>query len=97
MYVRSAYIAEYGSTSKVANLPYCQLNRDNRYSPVPIRAGELGLARHVQPSRPASACSLSTLKPNLVLANEISPLSEAASIYLSRQPSPGQSRVYQAT
>ena len=47
---------------KVANpAPRGQLNREkNEYSPVPVRALELfDLARRVQPSRPASACSSS--------------------------------------
>ena len=42
---------------KVANPARGQLNRENEYSPVPVRAWEFGLARRVQPSRPASACS----------------------------------------
>ena len=33
-----------------------QLDRENEYSPVPVRAWEFGLAKRVQPSRPASAC-----------------------------------------
>ena len=52
---------------KVANRAHGQLSSENRYSPVPVRAGEFGLARQVQPSRPASACSFSILKLNLVL------------------------------
>ena len=42
---------------KVTNPARGQLNRENEYSPVPVRAWEFGLARRVQPSRPASACS----------------------------------------
>ena len=42
---------------KVANPARGQLNRENEHSPVPVRACEFGLARRVQPSRPASACS----------------------------------------
>ena len=42
---------------KVANPARGQLNRENEHSPVPVRAWEFGLARRVQPSRPASACS----------------------------------------
>ena len=52
---------------KVANLACGQLNRENECFPVPVRAWEFGLARQVQPSRPASACSISLLRPNLVL------------------------------
>ena len=43
-----------------------QLNRKNGFFPVPVRAWEFGLAGQVRPSRPASACSLSTLSLNLV-------------------------------
>ena len=42
---------------KVANPARGQLNRENEHSPVPVRASEFGLARRVQPSRPASGCS----------------------------------------
>ena len=42
---------------KIANPARGQLNRENEYFPVPVRAWEFGLARRVQPSRPASACS----------------------------------------
>ena len=52
---------------KVANPARGQLNRENDYYPVPVRAWEFGLARRVQPSRPASACSFSILRLNLVL------------------------------
>ena len=31
-------VAEYGSTGKVANPARGQLNRENEYSPVPVRA-----------------------------------------------------------
>ena len=51
-----------------------QLYRENEYySPVPVRALEFGLARRVQPSRPASACSFSILRLDLVLTNGIPP------------------------
>ena len=55
---------------KVANPAGGQLNREIEYFPVPVRAGEFGLARQVRSSRPASACSFSIL-----------PLSAAATIY----------------
>ena len=42
---------------KVANPARGQLNKDNEYSPVPVRAWEFGLARRIQPSQPTSACS----------------------------------------
>ena len=53
--------------SKVANPARGQLNRENEYSPVPVRAREFGHAGQVQPSRPASAYSFSILRLNLVL------------------------------
>ena len=40
---------------RVANPASGQPNRKNEYSPVPVRALEFGLARRVQPSRPAVA------------------------------------------
>ena len=58
---------------KVADPARGQLNRENEQSPVPVRAWEFGLARRVQPSRPASACSFSILRLNLVLTYEIPP------------------------
>ena len=58
---------------KVANSSRGQLNRGNEYSPVPVGAWEFYLARRVQPSRPASACSFSILKLNLVLTHGIPP------------------------
>ena len=42
---------------KVANPARGKLNRENEYFPVPVRAGEFGLARRFRQSRPASACS----------------------------------------
>ena len=66
---------------KVANPARGQLNRENEYFPVPVRAQEFGLARRVQPSRPAPACSFSILRLNLVLTGFL-PSSAAASIYL---------------
>ena len=58
---------------KVAKPAHGQLNRDNGYFPVPVRTGEFGLARRVWPSRPASVCSFSTLRLNLVLTRGIPP------------------------
>ena len=57
----------------VANPACGQLNRENEYSPVPVRASEFGLERQVQPSRPASACSFSILWLNMVLTRGIPP------------------------
>ena len=58
---------------KVANPAPGQVNRENEYSPVPVRAWKFGLARRVQQSRPASACSFSILTLNLVLTHGIPP------------------------
>ena len=58
---------------KAANPARGQLNRENEHSPVPVRAWEFGLARRVQPFRPASACSFSILRLNLVLTYGIPP------------------------
>ena len=58
---------------KVANPAHGQMNRENEYLPVPIRAWEFALARRVQPSRPASAYSFSMLRLNLVLTHGIPP------------------------
>ena len=62
--------------------------------PVPVRAWKFDLARQVWPSRPASACSFSTLSDWIwcLLACFLAP-SATASIYLHRQPPSGQSRV----
>ena len=57
MYVWSSHTTEYDQPGKVANPARGQLIRENEYSPVPVRAWEFGLARRVQPSCSASACS----------------------------------------
>ena len=58
---------------KVVNLARGQLNKENEYFPVPVRALEFGLARRVQSSRPASACSFSILRLDLVFTHGIPP------------------------
>ena len=58
---------------KVANPARGQLDRENEYSPVPVRAGDFGLARRVQPSRPAQTCSFSILRLNLMLTSAVPP------------------------
>ena len=58
---------------KVTNLARCQLNSENKYFPVRVRACEFGLARRVRQSRPASACSFSILRLNLALTSGIPP------------------------
>ena len=42
---------------EVGNRGGGEVKRENEYSPFPVRACEFSLARRVQPSRPASACS----------------------------------------
>ena len=51
---------------KVNNLARGQLNREKEHFPVSVRAWEFGLARRVQPFRPASACSFSILRLKLL-------------------------------
>ena len=58
---------------KVANPARGQLGMENKYFPVPVRAREFGLARRVQPSRPASACLFSILRLNMMLTHGIPP------------------------
>ena len=83
--------------SKAANPARGQLNRENEYFPAPVRAWKFGLARRVQPSRPASACSFSILRLNLVLTHGIPPDFRAVSIYLNRHTPSGQSQVNRVT
>ena len=66
---------------KVANPARGQLNRENEYSPVPVCAWEFGLARRVQPSRPASACSSPYSGWIWCLFTGFLPSSAATSIY----------------
>ena len=67
---------------KVVNPARGQLNRENEYFPVSVRAGEYGLARQVKQSRPASACSPLYSGWSQYLLTEFPPSSAAASIYL---------------
>ena len=61
-------------TGEVANPARGQLNRKNENSPVPVCAGEFGLARRVQPFRPAPAFSFSIpLRLNMVLTHGVAP------------------------
>ena len=55
MYGRT-YSKSMDQPGKVANPARGQLKRESEYFPVRVRARELGLARRVRPSRPASAC-----------------------------------------
>ena len=65
-------IVEYGQPGMLASVACSQLNRENEYSHVPVLIRDVGLTRRVQPSRPASACSFSVLRLNLVFINKIS-------------------------
>ena len=59
----------YGRSLTLVDLQSCLWSAKqgkNEFSPVPVRAFEFGLARRVQPSRPASPRSFSTLRLNLV-------------------------------
>ena len=64
-------MAECDRPGKVANPARGQLNRKNEYFPVRVLASEFCPARQVRPSRPASSCSVSTLRLNLVLTHGI--------------------------
>ena len=81
---------------KVANPACGQLSRDNQFLPIPVRAGEFGLARRVRPAPPSSARSFSALQQNLVLTHGIPPAFRDG-VQLYRQPRSGQSRGYQVT
>ena len=71
---------------KIGNPTRGQLNRENEYFPVPVRAREFGLARRVRQSRPASACSSLYSGWIWCLLTGFLPVSAAASIYLSKPP-----------
>ena len=58
---------------KFVNPARGQLNRENDYSPVPVRASELGHARRVQPSPSRVSLLISILRLNLVLTHGIPP------------------------
>ena len=59
--------------AKVANPARGQLNRENEQFLITVLAREIGLARRVRPSHPASACSFPIPRLNLVLPHEIPP------------------------
>ena len=59
-----------------------QLNRENEYSPIPVRAWEFRLAGRVQPSRPTSSAFSSSYSDWIwCLLTGFLPSSAAASIY----------------
>ena len=67
----------------IANPSRGQVNRKNEYSPVPVSAFEFGLAKQVQPSRPAPACSFSVLRLNImVLTHGIPPNFRGGGVHL---------------
>ena len=77
--------------------------KGKRFSPVQVGTRDFGLAIQFRPSCPASACSFSTLRLNLMLSHGIPSaffrdgvIVHLFIIYylLYRQPPPGQSRVY---
>ena len=57
LYISPSYCKSMDRPGKVANPARGQLNRENEYFPVPVRAWEFGLARRVRQSRPASVRS----------------------------------------
>ena len=85
---------------KVGNPARGQLNKEeNGDFRVPVRASESGFARRVRSSRPASACSFSTLRLNPVLTHGVSPdfRGGVSLIYTAIHTPSGQPRVYRAT
>ena len=70
----------------VANPARGQLKRETEYFPVPVRAQELGFAKRVRQSRPASARSSPYSDWTWCLLTGFLPSSAAASIYLFKPP-----------
>ena len=71
---------------KVANPARGQLNRENDFFPVPVRASKFGFVRRVRQSRPASACSSPYPGCIWCLLTRFLPSSAAASIFLFKSP-----------
>ena len=85
---------------KAANPARGQLNKENKYFPVPALAGEFGLARGIWQSRPALTCSFSILSQAESGAYSRDPSRfprRRPFIYLNRHTSSGQSRVNRVT
>ena len=88
------YVCMYGHTyskskdrpGKVANPARGQLNRENEYFPIRVRAWEFGRARRVRQSRPASACSFPCSGWIWCLLTRFLPSSAVASIYSFKPP-----------
>ena len=72
----------YNQPGKVDNSARGQLNRENGYLPVPVRAREFGLARRFWQSRPVSACSSPFSRLKLVLTYYVIPPEFRGGIYL---------------
>ena len=85
------HIKSMDQPGKVANPACSQLNRENEYFPVRIRAGGFGLARRVQQLRPAPACR-AYLLPNFSRVPRRRPF-----IHFKPPYAIGQSRVYRVT
>ena len=67
---------------KVANPARGQLNRENEYSPVPVRGSEFGLAKRVHSAVPSRVSLLiSILRLNMVLTYGI-PLEFRGGVHL---------------
>ena len=71
IYVWSSNIVEYASTGKGFQSFSWLAEQGKLIFSVPVRAQEYGLARRIWPSRPASACSISKLRLNLVLTHGV--------------------------
>ena len=99
MYGHTTYSKSMDQPGKVANPARGQLNRENEYFPIRVRAWEFGLAKRFWQSRPASACSFSILMLNLVLTYGVPPEFHGGVplFILNRHTPSGQSRVYQVT
>ena len=86
MVTHTRYSKSMDQPGNVANPARGQLNRENYYFPVRVRAWEFGLARRVQQSRPASACSSPYSGWIWCLLTGFLPNSAAASIIYFKPP-----------
>ena len=86
MYYGHTHSKSKDQPGNVANPGRGQLNRENEYFPVPVRAWELGLARWFRQSRPASAYSSPHSGWICCLLTGFLPSSAAASINLLFKP-----------
>ena len=80
----------------VANSARGQFNRENEYSMSPFAPENLVARKRVPPFRPASACSFSMLRLDLVLTYEIPPdFRGGVHLFIYRHTPSGQYRGYQ--